>query len=91
MFNNNRNVLLHTMVKHETLTIHDVVKEENLGIKLSLNNTQHLLNDLLKDGQIQQLDGVVPVTYTITVKGIEAYNDLSDDDKLRLKESKSKN
>ena len=90
MLNINRNVILHTMVLHETLTIHDIVKVENLGITLNMPQTQSILEDLQGDGHIDQLNDVIPATYTITVKGIEAFASLSDADKKELKEIKAK-
>jgi hypothetical protein len=71
MSNINRQIVLNSLIKHETLTIEDIGKKENLGIvpdKIDLNS---LLEELMEGGYISDLDGVVPVTYTITSKGIE--------------------
>ena len=86
MTNINRNVLLHTMVKHETLTIHDIMKKENLGVEPDVAQVKLLITDLQNDGAIEQLNDVVPQTLTITVKGIAEYAALTDADKQQLKQ-----
>lgn len=91
MLNSNRNVLLQTLVKHETLTIDDIIKKENLGITLNIKHAKHLLDDLQQDGKIALLSDVIPDTYTITEKGIEAYAILLDDAKLNVQKLQSGN
>ncbi|RYD99041.1 MAG: hypothetical protein EOP50_04510 [Sphingobacteriales bacterium] len=65
-----RNLLLSTLAKHETLTITDISKVENLGVVPDLGELRFLLGWLVSDGMLQVLPGVCPVTYTITNKGI---------------------
>ena len=66
----NRTIVLNTLIRHETLTIDDIAKEENLGMIPNKNHLDFLLNELTESGHILILDGVVPCTYTITDKGI---------------------
>lgn len=66
----NRTIVLNTLIKHETLTIGDFSKEENLGMPHSDGHLQFLIEELVESGHIHMLDGVDPCTYTITVKGI---------------------
>jgi hypothetical protein len=66
----NRTLVLNTLIKHESLTLPDLGKEENLGI---IADEQHLLllvKDLEDEHLIQKIEGAVPRTYTITDKGI---------------------
>jgi hypothetical protein len=72
----NRKLLLHTLIKHETLTITDIGKEKNLGLTPNKHHLQLLLDELEQDSYIQKLDGAVPCTYTVTDKGIEEDNRL---------------
>jgi hypothetical protein len=67
----NRQILLNTMIRHETLTIDDIAKEENLGLVPDKDHVQFLVSELAESGHIQQLDGATPSTFTITTKGIE--------------------
>jgi hypothetical protein len=67
----NRKVLLDTLIKHETLTVDDIAKEENLGLVPNKEQLGFLLSELSLSGHIYALSGVVPVTYTITQKGID--------------------
>lgn len=67
----NRNILLDTLIKHETLTEDDIAKEENLGVVPNKEQLGFLLNELSLSGHIQVLSGAAPVTYTITQKGID--------------------
>jgi predicted transcriptional regulator len=62
--------ILNTLIKHETLTIDDLAKEENLGITATAEEMQPMLNDLAAGGFVYALDNVSPATYTITNKGI---------------------
>ncbi|MCW3111066.1 MAG: hypothetical protein JWQ09_5572 [Segetibacter sp.] len=62
--------VLNTLIKHETLTIHDLSKEENLGIPSNPEDLQTVLNQLLDNGFVNALDNVSPATYTITDQGI---------------------
>jgi DNA-binding PadR family transcriptional regulator len=66
-----RKVLLGTLIKHETLTINDICKEENLGMVPNEGQLKYLLQGLTSEGFLQILTGVSPYTYTITTKGIE--------------------
>lgn len=67
----NRSLVLNTLIKHETLTLIDIAKEENLGIVPNTDHLQSLLDELNESGHIHLMDGVVPSTYTITDKGIK--------------------
>ena len=75
----NKNIILTTLIQHETLTIEDLLKKENLGFTPNISHLQALLIDLKKIGHIDILNNVEPVTYTITQKGI--------DEALQLKKS----
>ena len=67
----NRTLVLNTLIKHETLTLTDIAKEENLGMIPNEQNLRFLLEELDESGFIQKLDGTAVSTYTITDKGIE--------------------
>jgi hypothetical protein len=67
----NRKILLDTLIKHETLTVDDIAKEENLGLVHNKDQLGFLLSELSLSGHIYALSGVVAVTYTITQKGID--------------------
>lgn len=67
----NRMIVLNTLIRHETLTIDDLGKKENLGMVPNQDHLNFLLIELEQSGYIMLLDGVTPKTYTITVKGIE--------------------
>ena len=72
--NNNkidRKVVLDTMITHETLTVTDLAKPENLGMTPDVTHLKYLLDELHQSGHLQELNGVSPLTYTITQKGIE--------------------
>lgn len=66
-----RKIVLETLIKHETLTIDDLGKKENIGVVADKNHLQLLLTELLNSGHLEDLPGVKPLTYTITQKGIE--------------------
>ena len=66
----NRKVVLNTLAKHETLTLTDIGKKENLGLVPDMNHLQLLLDELEQGSYIQKLDGAAVCTYTITDKGI---------------------
>lgn len=66
-----RKTLLHAMAKHETLTIDDIGKEENIGFPVDHHQLKHVLRQLQIRGQVLILSGVSPTTYTITALGIE--------------------
>lgn len=63
-------IVLNTLIKHETLTINDLASEKNIGMELSQDDLQLALDELNKEGFVECLDDVVPVTYTITSDGI---------------------
>jgi predicted transcriptional regulator len=71
MININRSVVLNSLIKHETLTITDLRKAENLGMEPNTVHLDFLLVELVESGHVYALNGVIPVTYTITTKGIE--------------------
>jgi hypothetical protein len=66
----NRTLLLNTLIKHETLTLPDIGKQENLGLTPNKYHLQMLLDQLEQESCIQRLSGASPSTYTITDKGI---------------------
>ena len=66
----NRTLLLNTLIKHETLTIVDIAKKENLGMIPDKRHLNFLLEELIESGDIDTLNGVTPCTYTITDHGI---------------------
>jgi hypothetical protein len=66
----NRKLLLNTLIKHETLTLSDIGREKNLGLRPNKHHLQLLLDELEEDSYIQQLHGAAVCTYTITGKGI---------------------
>lgn len=88
MNNWDRNVLLHTMVKHETLTINDIMKKENLGVEPNVDRLNFSISQLQQDGAIEQLSDVEPATFTITVKGIAEYASLTSAEKEQLPQYK---
>lgn len=67
----NPSLVLDTLIKHETLTIHDLSKEENLGIPCTPEEVEPLLHKLKDHGFVTALANVHPPTYTITDKGIK--------------------
>lgn len=67
----NRTIVLNSLIKHETLTITDLAKEENLGMVPDKVHLQYLIDELVESGHAHALDGVFPSTYTITTKGIQ--------------------
>jgi hypothetical protein len=70
MTNINRTMVLNSLIKHETLTILDIRKAENLGMVPDNVHLNFLLNELIESGDLNTLNGVTPLTYTITTKGI---------------------
>lgn len=66
-----RRVVLDAMIRHETLSIEDLAKQETLGLTPDVTHLKYLLAELHDSGHLQQLQGVSPTTYTITRKGIE--------------------
>jgi predicted transcriptional regulator len=73
----NRTLVLKTLIKHETLILSDIAKEENLGTIPDKDHLQLILDELHESGHIHLMDGVVPQTYTITDKGIKEGTRLS--------------
>lgn len=72
----NRLRLLNTLIKHETLTLADLGKKENLGLIPNKLHLQHLLDQLEQEECIEKLNGTSAKTYTITEKGIAEGNRL---------------
>jgi len=70
MISINRTLVLNSLIKHETLTILDIRKAENLGVIPDNARLNFLLNELIESGHVHALNGVTPLTYTITTKGI---------------------
>ena len=67
----NHAVVLNTLIKHETLTIDDIAKEENLGMIPNGEQLQTLLDELTESDHIHVLSSTAIRTYTITDKGIK--------------------
>jgi len=67
----NRKMVLNALIKHETLTLPDLSKAENLGAVPNEHHLRFLLEELEEELYIQQLSGAGVCTYTITNKGIE--------------------
>ena len=67
----NRTTVLNSLIKHETLTILGIRKVENMGVIPDTVHLNFLLDELIGSGDIDTLNGVTPVTYTITCKGIK--------------------
>lgn len=74
----NRTTVLNSLIKHETLTIDNIRNPENLGVKPDTVHLNYLLTELVESGYLDTLDGVSPITYTITSKGIEEGERLLD-------------
>jgi len=70
MTNINRTMVLNSLIKHETLTILNVRKAEYLGMVPDRVHLNFLLNELIESKFVDTLNGVTPLTYTITTKGI---------------------
>ena len=66
----NRIVVLNTLIRHETLTVEDLSKEENLGMIPNEHHLKLLLEELEQGSYVKQLGGTALCTYTITNKGI---------------------
>lgn len=66
----NRNILLACMRRHETFTIDNLARAENLGFVPKARQLSVLLGVLIHSGELVLLPGVAPATYTITNKGI---------------------
>lgn len=66
----NRKLVLDTLIRHETLLMDDIAKEENLGFVPDKKQLQFLLDELTESRHLTLLDGVTPLTYTVTNKGI---------------------
>ena len=67
----NRKIVLDTLIRHETLLVDDIAKEENLGFVPDKQQLHYLLDELTESRHLTLLDGVTPLTYTVTNKGIE--------------------
>lgn len=66
----NRSIVLNAFIKHETLSIDDIAKPENLGIVPDKQQLQLLLDQLTESKHLTMLASVTPRTYTITDTGI---------------------
>jgi predicted transcriptional regulator len=66
----NRILVLNMFIKHETLTLIDAIKKENLGMLPNEDYFLFLVEELAESGYVHKLDGTLQVTYTITAKGI---------------------
>ncbi len=77
----NRATVLDALIRHETLSINDIRKPENLGLVPEEKHLQFLLDELTESKHITLLASVTPHTYTITDKGIEEGNRLKEETK----------
>lgn len=82
MTNINRTMVLNSLIKHETLTIEDIRKVEYFGMVPDNVHLNYLLNELIESGHVHTLNGVTPLTYTITQKGINEGRRLNENIKL---------
>ena len=82
MANINREMVLSSLIKHETLTVVDLRKKENFGIIPDNLHLNYLLNQLIVVGDVDMLNGVTPETYTITSKGIAEGQKLNESEKM---------
>jgi hypothetical protein len=73
-----RDIVLNTLIKHETLNIEDLGKAENIGFVPDENHLQLLLDELVESKHVTLLSNVMPSTYTITEKGIAEGNRLKE-------------
>jgi translation initiation factor 2 beta subunit (eIF-2beta)/eIF-5 len=73
----NRTIVLNSLIKHETLTIVDIRKAENLGMIPDKVHLNFLLNELMESGHVDTLNGVLPLTYMITTDEIAEGEKLS--------------
>ncbi|HEX2606001.1 MAG TPA: hypothetical protein VHK91_01435, partial [Flavisolibacter sp.] len=73
MENSNRKIVLNALIKHETLSISGFREIGKVVLTQDIH-LQYLLDELIRDGHVETLNGVLPVTYTITNKGIDEGN-----------------
>jgi hypothetical protein len=74
----NRTRVLNTLIRHETLTLEDLAREENIGMVPNEHHLRLLLEELEADAFVKRLNGAVPCTYTITDSGIKEGKRLRD-------------
>lgn len=70
----NRTVVLNTLIKHETMTLEDLVKGKNFSTVPDEHHLKLLLKELEEDGYIEQIGAIESCTLTITSKGIAEGN-----------------
>ncbi|HEX2607979.1 MAG TPA: hypothetical protein VHK91_11390, partial [Flavisolibacter sp.] len=63
-------IVLNALIKHETLSISGFQEIGKVVLTQDIH-LQYLLGELIKDGHVETLNGVLPLTYTITNKGID--------------------
>lgn len=66
-----RILVLNTLIKHETLTLADLGKEENIGIAANQRHLLVLVEDLEDEGLVEKINGATISTYSVTDKGID--------------------
>jgi predicted transcriptional regulator len=76
----NRSLVLNTLIKHETLTIDDIAKEENLGVVPNEEHLHSILDELTASEHIHILGSAKIRTYTITDKGIREVEKLKSEE-----------
>jgi predicted transcriptional regulator len=69
--------VLSALKKHETLTLPDLLLEENLGFKADRKDVEDVLKQLSEHHLVTTIDGAKAPTYTITSSGIEEEERLS--------------
>jgi hypothetical protein len=70
--------VLSALKKHETLTLNDLLLEENLGFKADRQDVEQVLKQLCEQKFVTILHGAKTPTYTITSIGIEEEEKLSN-------------
>ena len=82
-----RNLVLETMVRHETLTLVGLQEQEVMGFDPNKEQLHILLSELVETECLTLLNGVTPETYTITNKGIGEGKKLADVEVLKIAHS----
>lgn len=67
----NRYLVLNIMIRHETLSLSTLAKNEAFGADPDILHLGYLVQELLDSGDLKMLPGTEPPAYTITDKGIE--------------------
>lgn len=73
-----RKIILQTLLKHKSLPVKDIVKEEFLGLVPDKNQLTFLLHQLSSHGFIIILNSVAGTTCNITAEGRKELQRLSN-------------